>query len=118
MSHQIVAFITREFTNNIKQPTRSQELKSTDPMFMLSIFHGMQTSERMHPKRVVMVKRVSSVGGVMKGTRGGNSNKCPRHIFYTNVSTARAFRRRIRRTIGRVNNYLVMFVPQNAPTGA
>ena len=83
MSHQIAVFMTREFTNNTKQPTRSQELRSTELMFMLSTCHDMQTSERMDPKRVVAVKRASSVGGVMRGTRGNGSNKFPQHIIYT-----------------------------------
>jgi len=107
MSHQIVAFVTREFVDSVKQPTRSQELRRTEPVFMLLICHGMQTSERMHPKKVVVVKRVSSAGGVMRGTGGNYSDKCPRHIICT-------------KCVGllfddasggqRVNNYLFMFV--------
>lgn len=64
ISHHIPASIAREFTNNIKQPTRSQEYRSTDPVLMPLIRHGRQTSERMHPKRVVIVKSVSSVGAI------------------------------------------------------
>jgi len=83
MSHQIVALVTREFADSVMQPTRSQALRRAEPMFTLSICHGMQTSERMHPKRVVVVKRESSVEGVMRSTRGDYSDKYPRHIIYT-----------------------------------
>jgi hypothetical protein len=69
MSHQILAFIAREFTKSTKQPTRSQELRSAELMFMLLVRHGRQKSERMNPKRDMMIKRVSSVDGVM-GIRG------------------------------------------------
>lgn len=70
ISHQTAAFMARKFTSNVKQPTRSHELKSTDPMFMLLVRHGRQASERMHPKRVAMAKRASSIEGVMGYTGG------------------------------------------------
>lgn len=40
-------------------------------MFMPFIFHGRQTSEWIHPKRALVIKRMSSVWGVMGYTRGG-----------------------------------------------
>jgi len=113
MSHQIVAFMTREFTHSTKQPTRSQEFRSTELMFVLLICHGRQTSERMHPKRVVTVKRVSSVGGVMRYRRGRETvvptNGCD-ILFIPSTSAHCAFRRHIRRTIGGNDSCLVVFV--------
>lgn len=73
MSHQISVFIAREFTRKTRKPTRSQELRSKELMFALSICHGRQQSERMHPRRVIIVKRVSSV--VMKDVRERDSDK-------------------------------------------
>ena len=87
MSHQILAFIAREFTNNTKQPTRSQELRSTEPIFMLLTCHGIQSNEKMHPKRVLRVKRVSSVWGVMRCTRGRE-----RELFWQMSSTYYLYR--------------------------
>lgn len=84
ISHQILVFITREFTKSTKQPTRSQELRSTELMFVLLVRHGRQRSEKMHPKKVVMIKRVSSVDGIM-GIREEESTfkKNPREIIYS-----------------------------------
>jgi len=56
MSHHIAAFIAREFTNKMKQPTKRQEVRRAETVFVLLACHGRQTSERMHLKRVVMVK--------------------------------------------------------------
>ena len=67
ISHQILAFIASEFKKKTEQPTKSQELRTTEQMFMF-FRHGKQDSARMHPKRVITVKRVSSVDGVMMRT--------------------------------------------------
>jgi hypothetical protein len=71
MSHQILAFIAREFTKKTKQPMRSQELRRTELIFMLFVCHDRQQSERMHPIKAATIKRASSVDSVMRCTSGG-----------------------------------------------
>ena len=113
MSHQIKAFMAMEFTNNIKQPTRSQELRRTKSMSMLLICHGRQANERMHPERVVVVKRASSVEGVMKGTRGRGRErfrKSHRHIIYTGRLRPRLLTTHPADNQRRTNDCLVLFV--------
>jgi hypothetical protein len=109
--------MAREFTNNMKQPTRSQEHRSTDPMFILLFFHGRQTSEWMHPKKAVAVKRASSVEGVMGYTRGRGRALFQRMslTYYLYQISPHPFRRRIWRTMiggggGGQKGCLVMFV--------
>lgn len=52
-------------------------------MFMLLVRHGRQQSEKMHPKRAVMIKIVSSVDGVMGIREEENSReKKPGRAIY------------------------------------
>lgn len=65
-----MAFIAREFTKKTRHPTRSQEMRRTELMFILFVCHDRQQSERRHPKRAATIKRVSSVDSVMRYTSG------------------------------------------------
>lgn len=82
-------------------------------MFMLLVRHGRQKSARREPERVMRIKRMSSVDGVMGIRDEENSlEKKPGHVIYP----MRPFRKHIRRTIG--ERVVCSCLSSNEPRGA
>lgn len=82
-------------------------------MFIMLVRHGRQKSKKMHPARVMMIKRVSSVDGVMGIQEEENVCKdAARRV----ICTTHPFRQHIWRTIGQ--KIIWSCLSSNVPRGA